>query len=361
MLDEATRRAASAYADAERPRRARPRARRPPDRAGPRAGPHDRPGDLPHHPPRHRTHRRPRHVGPPVGARPGRARRSTTALDPVAHVKAVTELKRYAPTSTDLAVAPGLAARRRGPRQAGRPTSGRCTATRPARSSSGRSSSRRSSRPGVVRSPGWGSAALAAYSAQPALAFAGTADPPDRRRPGQAAHPTAARRPPVGHHARRQVAARRPRRRRTPRPSPAPSTTPCWPTASTASSRTGSRRAPAARAPRSREHVRVTDLIQYKPGEFVLDKCADCRHVFQNPRLSIEGLDFYYRDFYDGLGEDELEFVFAQGDDSYAGRVDMVAPPRRAQTLARRRRRPRPLLPRRRASRCPTPASTGST
>ncbi len=49
--------------------------------------------------------------------------------------------------------------------------------------------------------------------------------------------------------------------------------------------------------------VRTTDHVQCKPGTFVLDQCCSCRHVFQNPRLNADGLDFYYRDCYDGLGE----------------------------------------------------------
>lgn len=32
--------------------------------------------------------------------------------------------------------------------------------------------------------------------------------------------------------------------------------------------------------------LRTTDLIQHKPGRFVLDRCEGCRHTFQNPRLS---------------------------------------------------------------------------
>ena len=48
------------------------------------------------------------------------------------------------------------------------------------------------------------------------------------------------------------------------------------------------------------------------------------RHVFQNPRLSIEGLDFYYGDFYDGVGEEGLEAVFSSGRKSYDGRVAIV-------------------------------------
>ncbi|WP_327356653.1 class I SAM-dependent methyltransferase [Streptomyces sp. NBC_01304] len=56
--------------------------------------------------------------------------------------------------------------------------------------------------------------------------------------------------------------------------------------------------------------LRTTDLIQHKPGTFTVDRCADCDHSFQNPRLTPEGLDFYYRDFYDGLGGKEAEKLF---------------------------------------------------
>lgn len=50
--------------------------------------------------------------------------------------------------------------------------------------------------------------------------------------------------------------------------------------------------------------IRTTDLLQRKPGRFCLDRCAECGHVFQNPRLNAAGLEFYYRDAYDGLGEE---------------------------------------------------------
>ncbi|MFE0175802.1 class I SAM-dependent methyltransferase [Streptomyces sp. NPDC059002] len=61
---------------------------------------------------------------------------------------------------------------------------------------------------------------------------------------------------------------------------------------------------------RLRVRLRTTDLIQHKPGTFTLDQCGDCAHSFQNPRLTPEGLDFYYRDFYDGLGGKEAEKLF---------------------------------------------------
>ncbi|MFD7629546.1 class I SAM-dependent methyltransferase [Streptomyces sp. NPDC059851] len=72
--------------------------------------------------------------------------------------------------------------------------------------------------------------------------------------------------------------------------------------------------------------LRTTDLLQHKPGEFSLDRCHDCGHIFQNPRLSPRGLAFYYRDFYDGLGEQRLGGVFAGRTASYRARAASVRP-----------------------------------
>jgi SAM-dependent methyltransferase len=72
------------------------------------------------------------------------------------------------------------------------------------------------------------------------------------------------------------------------------------------------------------ERLRTTDLLQCKPGTFILDECSSCGHIFQNPRLTPEGLDFYYRDFYDGAGVDPTEFVWTADDRSYRGRIDLV-------------------------------------
>ena len=47
------------------------------------------------------------------------------------------------------------------------------------------------------------------------------------------------------------------------------------------------------------------------PASFHLDECAECGHVFQNPALTVEGLDYYYADAYDGLGEELAETSFA--------------------------------------------------
>jgi SAM-dependent methyltransferase len=70
--------------------------------------------------------------------------------------------------------------------------------------------------------------------------------------------------------------------------------------------------------------VRVGDLLQGKPGRFTMDRCRACAHVFQNPRLSLAGLDFYYKDFYDGLGGDEIEAIFGASLMQYHQRAEAV-------------------------------------
>jgi SAM-dependent methyltransferase len=69
----------------------------------------------------------------------------------------------------------------------------------------------------------------------------------------------------------------------------------------------------------------VGDRHQFKPGRFKVAQCDECGHRFQNPRLSVEGLEFYYRDFYDGLGKDRLERIFASSPTPYVDRARMVA------------------------------------
>ncbi|QES59260.1 class I SAM-dependent methyltransferase [Streptomyces venezuelae] len=72
--------------------------------------------------------------------------------------------------------------------------------------------------------------------------------------------------------------------------------------------------------------VRVPDLLQGKPGRFTLERCGECRHVFQNPRLTLEGLEFYYRDFYDGRGGEGTGVVFGTQGAAYRGRAEMLLP-----------------------------------
>lgn len=72
--------------------------------------------------------------------------------------------------------------------------------------------------------------------------------------------------------------------------------------------------------------VRSPDLVLGKPGTFTLERCGGCGHIFQNPRLSQEGLSFYYRDVYDGYCADDTEAIFSSGMDSYLGRARMIKP-----------------------------------
>jgi SAM-dependent methyltransferase len=75
-----------------------------------------------------------------------------------------------------------------------------------------------------------------------------------------------------------------------------------------------------------RERLRTADLLQHKPGRFRLDRCRDCGHLFQNPRLNVSGLEFYYRDFYDGLGQQKLGDVFAGRAKMYRRRAEALLP-----------------------------------
>jgi SAM-dependent methyltransferase len=72
--------------------------------------------------------------------------------------------------------------------------------------------------------------------------------------------------------------------------------------------------------------LQTPDLLQCKPGQFILEQCGTCRHIFQNPRLSPAGLNFYYRDFYDGLGEQLMERLFKAQAAFYRARTEMLRP-----------------------------------
>jgi SAM-dependent methyltransferase len=69
----------------------------------------------------------------------------------------------------------------------------------------------------------------------------------------------------------------------------------------------------------------LPDLHQGKPGRFTIVRCRGCHTRFQNPRLNAEGLAFYYRDFYDGIGEDGVDMVFGSTREVYAQRVALVS------------------------------------
>ncbi len=68
------------------------------------------------------------------------------------------------------------------------------------------------------------------------------------------------------------------------------------------------------------------DLVMRKPGAFMLERCTACEHIFQNPRLTTGGLDFYYRDTYDGIGGGMAEAIFWTGGAQYRRRARMLQP-----------------------------------
>lgn len=72
--------------------------------------------------------------------------------------------------------------------------------------------------------------------------------------------------------------------------------------------------------------LRSRDLVMGKPGRFTLERCGSCGHIFQNPRLTQEGLNFYYRDAYDGLGAARAESVFLTATKEYQARARMLQP-----------------------------------
>ena len=254
------------------------------------------------------------------------------ALDPVAYLHVTAELKRYAARSTDLAVAPGLHAvpeeldRRRAHLAALYSKAMPAVVALPAAHHVALAA-------GIAAAPPWGLAALAAHLVQPAVAFQGAPVAPRDggalrllARPLQAAVRTLATvaggwEPPASSRATSAVTADGAESDREKadayRELLAEGTGRFFePRRDTC---------PLCDSPAVSTRVVTADLLQFKPGTFELDGCADCGHVFQNPRLSLEGLDFYYRDFYDGMGGEQLEMVFSSDDTSYRGRADLVA------------------------------------
>ena len=163
---------------------------------------------------------------------------------------------------------------------------------------------------GLALAPGPALAALAAWSAQPALVFA----PPSALRPdGVARLPRAwlaqARFVRAGLHATREREATM---QREP-PDPATLFEPRRETC------------PWCGGGALVARLDTTDLLQHKPGRFHLDECRGCGHVFQNPALSLRGLDHYYDQFYEGEGEEPWEFAFAAMGAAYRKRCDALA------------------------------------
>jgi SAM-dependent methyltransferase len=257
----------------------------------------------------------------------------TSEVDPVEYVETMVTLKKFAPRTTDLVIAPQLRAvvadvswqMPRARALFGGVAVG--VAAAPAISGAVLSAGPKASR-------AWGTAALAAYVAQPLIATGGLAAKPKDLKP----HTILARpgrdvvgfvralraKPPariaaLAQRTEEQDVARREEYERL---------------MEDQSSFLEARRVtcPWCGSDELKGLIDSPDLMQGKPGRFHLDECGSCQHVFQNPRLSIEGLDFYYKDFYDGLGGDMMSFVFSMTRKAYTGRAEMlvgVAEPKR--------------------------------
>lgn len=242
-------------------------------------------------------------------------------LDPAAMLRVTRRLKPYACATTDVAVAPGLRASDLGPAQRlawlrqlyqrFAPLSMfvqlvelvlLCT--------------------GPFARPFWGTLALAAYCAQPCLVFSGTALRP-RDLKWQPLRPLLA----LWTWVRTALAGTR--SAAAARIDPLEAAVPEYErlladgTGRFFESRRGD--CPWCGSTNLRRRLETGDFLQHKPGRFVLERCGACGHIFQNPRLSLAGLDFYYRDFYDGLSEDFMNMVFGAPGQNYAARAQMLA------------------------------------
>lgn len=246
----------------------------------------------------------------------------STELDEVAFVRVARELKQYCPTTMDLVMVPDLQtapedlSRRRGlwsmkmgrfaPLAVELPAAGYVLLA-----------------VGLVLAPYWGLTALLAWCANPLIALAGT-----RLRP-----PDLVRRSLLrwlyGPSDLVRVA------RGKWRPSPDATGVPEAESLRSdyeAAVADGTERffearrddCPLCESPDLSVKITTPDLFQGKPGTFELDQCGSCGLVFQNPRLSLEGLDYYYRDLYDGLGGQEFGWLVGSSRKAYGERAAML-------------------------------------
>ena len=263
------------------------------------------------------------------------------ADDRHAMVRRTVKAQRYAPTTAVLRVAPHLQASPYGPLDRWRELEGVTAAGRPFVSLSpvivgAQVAQLAALAAGVVLAPTAALAALAAWSAKPALVF-GTGTPPTPgTEPGTEPEPDggAALRPPdvvpasllrfprlladalgTAVAGRRETLAAKERRLAEPQLASPP-----------ADRLFHARRddCPWCGATDIAGRIDVPDLFQHKPGRFHLDECRGCGHVFQNPQLTPAGLDYYYADFYEGIGEETWELVFAGGMKHNGNRLDAI-------------------------------------
>ncbi|MFJ9412881.1 class I SAM-dependent methyltransferase [Streptomyces sp. NPDC101227] len=232
-------------------------------------------------------------------------------------------LKEYAPDATGWAIAPGLTTVPAGPEERADELSARGLPPRVL--SAAQLAGLALLVKCLVSEPRWGAAALALYWLQPAAVLA----PTRRLRPADLARATATR--PL-----RSLSTALRTLTTAPPPAEAPEAAdaPARRAAYTAELAHGTEHffeprrpdCPWCGAPDLVVRVTMPDLLQGKPGRFTLEECRRCGHVFQNPRLSQDGLDFYYRDFYDGLGGEGAALVLGRMNGTYRARAELLKP-----------------------------------
>ncbi|MFE1767966.1 methyltransferase domain-containing protein [Streptomyces angustmyceticus] len=233
----------------------------------------------------------------------------------------VRTLKEYAPDATGWALAPGLAVPPVDPARHAEEL--RARGLPPALLSAAQLAGLALLVKCLVSAPRWGAAATALYWLQPALVLGPVRGP----RPAGLARATAAR--PL------RAAATALRTLATPAAEqPDPAGEAARRAAYSRELAGGTDRffeprrpdCPWCSTPGPAVRVRTTDLLQGKPGRFTLEECRHCGHIFQNPRLTPEGLDFYYRDFYEGLGGDGTALVLGRMSGTYRDRAELLRP-----------------------------------
>ncbi|MGW2920686.1 methyltransferase domain-containing protein [Streptomyces angustmyceticus] len=233
----------------------------------------------------------------------------------------VRTLKEYAPDATGWALAPGLAVPPADPARHAEEL--RARGLPPALLSAAQLAGLALLVKCLVSAPRWGAAATALYWLQPALVLGPVRGP----RPAGLARATAAR--PL------RAAATALRTLATPAAEqPDPAGEAARRAAYSRELAGGTDRffeprrpdCPWCSTPGPAVRVRTTDLLQGKPGRFTLEECRHCGHIFQNPRLTPEGLDFYYRDFYEGLGGDGTALVLGRMSGTYRDRAELLRP-----------------------------------
>ncbi|MGX1849398.1 class I SAM-dependent methyltransferase [Streptomyces sp. NPDC055299] len=236
-------------------------------------------------------------------------------------LRLVRTLKEYAPDATGWALAPGLTAPPPGPGEHAEEL--RARGLPPGLLSAAQLAGLALLVKCCVSAPRWGTAAAALYWLQPVAVLA----PGNGPRPAGLARATAARPLRSLTTALRTLAT-------PPADPPEPADRAARRAAYTGELAAGTERflesrrtdCPWCSAPDLTVRVRMPDLLQGKPGRFTLEECRRCGHVFQNPRLTPDGLDFYYRDFYEGLGGEGAALVLGRMSGTYRDRAELLRP-----------------------------------